>query len=157
MTPQGVWYTTYPGDESGGCFAISGGVVYNGGCGIHRRIRYVRFAGVVSLLLLLLYRCCTTRVLLRFKGSVGWNRPGCCVQQDGTHTQYAHTCTQKHHSSQCHTKKILKYGCCCTMHGCHNVENLAFGVTQVHSNIQHRQPKGKSQIAPLSLLQTVFS
>ena len=62
--------TPYPGDKSGGCFGIyffitravySAGVVYNGGCGKHRRVRYVRFAGVVPLLLLLLYRCCTAQ------------------------------------------------------------------------------------------------
>ena len=48
-------------------------------------IQYVKFAGVVTLLLLLLKHCCTARVLDKFKGSAGWNRPGCCIQ-DGAPT-----------------------------------------------------------------------
>ena len=62
----------------------SGGVVYDGECGIHRVVRNVMFDGVVPLRLRL-YGYCTARVLLKFEEIVGWNRPCCCIQE-GTPT-----------------------------------------------------------------------
>ena len=43
----------------------------------------------------------------------------------------------------------MKYGCCCTMHDCHNIKSLAFGVSEIHSIKQHRQPRREAGIAPL--------
>ena len=54
-------------------------------------VQYVRFAGAGPLLLLLLHRsCCTMRVLHKINGGVGWNHPGCCVQ-DGARPHNTHT------------------------------------------------------------------
>ena len=59
----------------------SGGVVYDGEGGTHRLVGNVMFDGVV-LLRLRLYGCYTARVLLKFEGIGGWNRPCCCVQDE---------------------------------------------------------------------------
>ena len=95
----------------------------------------------------MLYRCCTARVLLKFKGTVGLESSRLYSGRHA-HIIRTHAYTQKQHRSQCH-KNNFKYGCCCTMHDCHNLENLAFGVIRVHSGRQDRKPKGKSEIASL--------
>ena len=114
-------------------------------------VHYVRFAGVVpTLLLLLLHRCCTARVLYWFKGSAGWNRPGCAQDGACAHVIRTHTRIHKESSFAAVVKRRpLKCGCSSlvpgTMHGCHNVKSLAFGVIQVHSSRQRRQPKRKTK------------
>ena len=44
--------------------------------------------------LLVLYRCCTARALLKFKGSMGWNRPGCTRPCDSRTRLYKGTTQQ---------------------------------------------------------------
>ena len=77
---------------------------------------------LLLLLLLLLYRCCCAaqRVLLKFRGSVGWNcqarcvhddPPTCCRVHDDAPTYIRpHTPTQKHPFRGCREKNTLKYG-----------------------------------------------
>ena len=129
MTPQGGWHTTYTCDKSGGSYILWGG-------GIHRRIRYERFAGIP--LLQLLYRGCTARVLLKFEVWVGIVQV--VFRMARPHNTYTRN-TRNNTLRSGHKKKTLEYGCCCTLHGCHNVKSLAFGVKQARSSRQHRQSK----------------
>ena len=72
-----------------------------------------RFAGVVPLLLLLLYRCFTKRMLLKFRGSVGWNRLSSC---SGYHA-HIRTLTEAPFVAVTYlVNNTLNYGYyCCTM------------------------------------------
>ena len=56
---------------------------------------------------LVLYRCCCTarRVLLKFRGNMGWNRPACA--EDGTHTYHMRTHAHTEAPFEpCHKKKL---------------------------------------------------
>ena len=126
----GGFDTTYPGDESGGCcccFDHPSGIYswvvvyeYNGGCGIHRRIRYVRFVGVVYITAAVPLLYCADGFEIQRKCGLESSR--LC---SGWHAHIIHTHTHVHRNNtvrSCHSK-TLKYGCCCTMHGFHNVKS----------------------------------
>ena len=100
---------------------------------------YRRFARVVPPpLLLLLYRCCTARVLLKFRRSVGWNRLACV--QDGTRTYaHTHTHTQKKRSQLSQQEnfevRLLLY------HGCYNIGKLRYYTGTPQQTTQQRKEK----------------
>ena len=77
----------------------------------------------------------------------------------GWHADIIRTHTHVHINNTvrgCHENKTMKYGCCCTMHGCHNVESSTFGVIQAHSSRQQRQPKRELKMH-LCLFLTLFA
>ena len=119
-----------------------------------------RFTGVVPLLLLLLLlllrplplfcRCCTARMLLKFRGSVGWTCPSLCP---GWHAHImcplAHT--EAPFLDSCHKTKTLKHGCCFTLAAM--ASKAYYCVIQAYSSRQHSEndKSNESSTTPLFL------
>ena len=113
-----------------------------------RRRSYRVYMSVAVPLLLLWYRCSAARILLKFRGSVGWNRAPLCSGW------YAHIRTHAHTEApfrSCHRTKTLKYGYCYAM----AATSKADAMIQTHSSSrQHSTAKMKNSKKKLFLVPT---
>ena len=110
-----------------------------GNTGVSMYMSLARFPAVV--LLLLLYRCCTARMRLKFRGSVGWNRDSSC---SGWH---AHIRTHAHTEAPFVAVTKIRYRYCYTIYRyCYTMAATtlkAYGVVQAPSSNSRQQSKNE--------------
>ena len=107
--------------------------------GVPMYMSVARFTGVVPLLLLLC-RCCTARMLLKFRGSVGWNCPLSC---SGWHARIrTHARTETRFAAVAKIPRSTAAHCC-TMAP---TTSKAYGVIQVHSSSRQHSKNEKTAI-----------
>ena len=103
-------------------------------------MRVARFTGVVPLLLLpLLCRCCTARMFLKFRGSVGWNCPLCSGWH--SHIIRAHRSTIRN----LHTTNTISYLSLLLHRGFHNVKRSRCDISTQQQHTAYQVPGSKNK------------